>query len=502
MIASVVVTVFLLVLGLPALSLVGLRDRERLLVVWVVGNVVVQVVTAVCVVVGVSTGGVVVPALSVLSSLGLWWGVRRRGGVVGGIGWRSSVLFGVVGVLLVGLVGWRHLVTWHSDSIQHLALASMLANDTFREFAHVQFVEMRGFGYAPSAALVIGLGGQYNALAAPLTVSLMMWVLGGAALDRWRARPVGGRWVSAAVVSVSALLVPVLSNRVVWQSVYLNAHVMFAAMLLAAVLVASVSVVGGAAGGEASGEGVGVVAVGALAVVAAGLVLTRTEGLLVTLPLVAAWALSVSHRRRVVGVLVWLALMVGIDRGAVVVSASGSFVDLLRDEVFVSSVGALVVVGLIPVVARGRVRAVALWCVGSGLVAVGVVGVSAGVSPLVRDAVGVAVGNLLLGEGSWGNTWWVVGGLWVLACLVTSDRRVSSGASNVAEGVVSVRRGFAKVASIWFFPMMMLSSIPRGSPGRAGHNDSLNRAAIHVMFVAVLFVIERAWAARGGSGSA
>ena len=498
MIASIAVTAFLVVLGLPVLAVVGLRERERLLVVWVVGNVIVQLVTAVCVVADAPTGGLVVPVLSVLLSLGLWLVVRRSGVVVRQIGWRSPAVLGLVVLLLVGLVGWRHLVTWHSDSIQHLALASMLANDTFREFAHVQFVEMRGFGYAPSASLVIGLGGQYNVLAAPLTVSLMMWVLVGTVVDRWRARRLDGRWPAAGVLSVSALLVPALSNRVIWQSMYLNAHVMFAATLLAAVLVASVSVVGR----EGSGEDDRFAAFGVLAMVAAGLVLTRTEGLLVALPLLGAWSLSMGRRRRAVVLSLWLVVVVGIDRGAVVVSVSGSFVDLLRDEVFVSSLVALVMVGLISTFVRGRVRAMALWCVGSVLVAIGVVGVSAAVSSVVREAVGVAVGNLLLGEGSWGNTWWVLGGLWVLAWLVLGGGRVFTGATMVAGDVVSARRGFAKVASIWFFPMMMLSSIPRGSPGRPGHNDSLNRAAIHVMFVAVLFVIERAWAARGGSGSA
>jgi hypothetical protein len=397
---------------------------------------------------------------------GAWWLWRLRQGRDVGVSLPLAGLSvaGVAGaVVLLRAVA---LVTYHSDTFTYLMASRLLADEAYKTGISTYLVTNRVLGM-PLLHAPANLAGDYYlrsiaTLLALATVAAVVWFIHVGV-------PRGLDGATRAVLIAAAVLLLVTNNRFVFNAFYLNGHLLQGALVL---------VVVGCGWLLATRAAKVPTAVMVLQVVAIpGLLVTRPEGPLVTaLALLPTWVSDLSDRYRALTMAVaggyggaWFGFQAWVyaDRGAdLPVSVLGPLA---------LSLGLLVGAGLI---ATGRLPRIgppvdrwALWLAEAGLwLALFALAVREP-GNLKQSVVGTER-NILGGEGLWGLSLFILG-LFVLAALV----------------VRSPRREMLRFPLTTFVPLSFLLAYLREGAYHAGYGDSLNRMWMHVLPLAVLFVV-------------
>jgi hypothetical protein len=422
---------------------------------------VVQVVTPV-----VPTSPILTLALTAALP-GAWWlWSLRRGRAVG----VSAPLAGLSVAAVAGAVVLFRavsLVTYHSDTFTYLMASRLLADDAYKTGISTYLVTNRVLGMPLLHAPANLVGDYYLQSISPLlalaTVVTVVWFIhAGAARGLDRATRV--------VLIAAAVLLLVSNNRFVFNAFYLNGHLLQGALVLVVVGCGWLLATRAARDSTAPMMALQIVAI-------PGLLVTRPEGPLVTaLALLPTWISDLPDRYRALTMAVaggyggaWFGFQAWVyaDRGAdLPVSVLGPLA---------LSVGLLVGAGLI---ATGRLPRIAppvdrwaLWLAEIGLwLALFALAVREP-GNLKQSVVGTER-NILGGDGLWGLSLFILG-LLVLAALA----------------VRSPRREMLRFPLTTFVPLSFLLAYLREGAYHAGYGDSLNRMWMHVLPLAVLFVM-------------
>jgi hypothetical protein len=426
----------------------------------------------------VPTSPVITLAVTAVGPAAWWlWHWRRGGDVHVAPPWAAAGLAGLGAA--VGGFRLAGLVTYHTDSFTYLMAARMLADDTYKSDISRSLVTNRTLG-VPLLHAPANLAGEFYLVAitpvlAVATVGALVWLF-----RRGVARPAAVATASRTALVVLGVALLVTNNRVVFNAFYLNGHLLQAALVLLVV---------GSGWLLVTDAPVPRRAVATLQLIAIpGLIVTRPEGLLIAvLALLPTWVSGVPARHRSLTLAVagvfgtgWYAFQIWVylDRGG---------------GLPISLVGpALLAVVLLPaslVPTRWspstRQTVVALWTAEAMLW-------SALLVAAVRDPRTLYVSvyhtgrNLVGGEGRWGLSLVLLGCMAVAALLMFRPPH----------------QIFLRFPLTTFVPLALLLAYLRGGPYRSGYGDSLNRMWMHVVPLAVLYVIVAAAMGRGRARSA
>jgi hypothetical protein len=360
------------------------------------------------------------------------------------------------------------------DSFRFLQLASILemtgSIDALRPTDVVSRQVFVPLMYSPAPAMRSSL--LLSSLAPLLGMSALVcfWALSRQALDRVRLAP-----RPAAGLSALGVLALVSIDRFVYHAAYVNGHMTAAVLVL--VLVSG-------AWFAAVDDDVRWALPAIPAII--GLVLMRAEtplvlGLLL-LPVLAA-ARVPSRVKLLLGGTACTALLLW---WGIVLAPMGEY----REGAMSPSLGALMVAGgLVVLLVAGRTRVLARLL--PALPAIAVAGLVLAVPALIwfepelmGDTIRATRLNLT-GAGLWQSTWLVLVPLLVLATLV--------------RGVPL--RGLWATPALGYLPLVIALAFLRGAAYREGPGDSGNRLLMHMLLVAVLYVVLAAGAALGNRAS-
>lgn len=407
------------------------------------------------------------PALTVAVTFAvpvMWWVLRwRRGHDVRVALPHAALLLGLVSVT-VALLHHANLAKWHTDSFMYLMAGALIADGRYAEDVSIYLLTARTLGI-PLLHAPAHLGGGYfltsiHPLLAAATLAIVVWLF-----RRGLARP-----AAPAVLATFAVLGGVLlltNNRFVFSAFYLNGH------LLVAVLVLVIAGSGWLLAGRRSSPDAPPRALMALQVLAIpALVVTRPEtALLAVLALLPTWlAGQIDARHRMVTVatlgvanLVWQGFV--------------AWVHLARDTpVPLTTVGSLVLgillVMAIPLLRRPLparlllVSEAGLWLALLAFVA------ARGPANLIESLYATGQ-NLLFGAGRWGLS------LAILIAFVLGTAALSR----------VPHLHYLRFPVTTFVPLGFLLAYLRDIPYRVGFGDSLSRMFMHVVPLAVVYVI-------------
>lgn len=394
-----------------------------------------------------------------------WWSRRWwRGDQV-----RISPVGAGLAVAAVAAVVWAvrevHLVKWHTDSLTYLMAGSLLADNTYTDHASTHLLTKRLLG-VPLLHAPAHLGGEWylrsvTPLLALATVAALIWIFRHGV--RGARSPRHAAWFAA----LGALLL-VTNNRFVFSAFYLNGHLLVAALLI---LIAGCGWL--LAREEPVAPPRALRALQLLAIPA--LVIARPEtSVLAGLALLPTWLsgrIPVGHRALTMVVLavantlwqgysVWL----HVDRGAEVPLTTTGTLGL--------GVPLLLALPLLWWRRLPRVGRYLLWTAEAGLW-LALLLLAARRPALLRASLAATAENLLGGEGKWGRSLVVLAGLVLVGIVFTTSRG----------------REFLRFPVTTFVPFALVLAYLRDEPYRVGYGDSLSRMFMHVVPLAVLFVM-------------
>lgn len=449
--------------GWMILAAFGMRGWTIIPLGFLVGTFVVVVVAFFLVVTGLPTYPWVVLSAALLLSAGVLVGLRGR---------RSLQLthLAVGMALLVPLVitfTSANLVNYHIDSFRYLVASGLLANNSF-EIASLNLLEKRLLS-APVIHSLSDLSGErylqsYSPILSLALMGLLAWGVS-------QGRPGTTIKRRGLVITTLAVLLVATNNRMVFNSLYINDHLVFGAAFL---VICCASWLRGR-GVQPDDSPLVVAAVLALPV----LVVTRPEGFIVgaiaILPLILHEHASLRTRRLVLIVY------------ALSTVAWFSFVAIARYEatggVALTEMGP-VLVGLfgfatVPVLRWAKLtnwRRAILLIVEVGLwLALALFALS---DPgILTRSLRATFENLLRGAGSWGYSLVLLSAIALTAMLLAKDK-------------VLVHLRFPLTALL---PVMFLLAYLRNGAYRVGNGDSLNRMLMQFVPVVVLYVSAAAW---------
>jgi hypothetical protein len=415
------------------------------------------------------------PALTLALTAGLpaaWWGVRwRRGHDVSlPAGWAGVTVAGVAVAVVV--LRAANLVKWHSDSLRYLMAGQLLADGGYDTAMSTHDLTKRLLGVPLLHAPAHLAGEDYlrsvTALLAVATVAIMVWLFhrGGAQ----RLDP-----TQVAVFATLGVLLLVTNNRFVFSAFYLNGHLLTAVLLLVIAGCGWLLVTG------QESRSVPAPALLTLPLVAIpALVVTRPEGPLLAgvalLPALLAGRMPVRHRVAALATLgastlAWhgYALRIHLERGA---DPPLTVVGMLGFGVVV-----LLLAAGLPRLDRWLDRWLRhpvrlLWAAEAGLwLALAAFAVRK--PDILADSLRATAQNVVVGAGKWGTSLVVLGVLVLAAALLG---RVPGAAA-------------LRFPVTTFIPLAYLMAYLRDAPFRVGYGDSLSRMFMHIVPLAVLYVI-------------
>jgi len=383
----------------------------------------------------------------------------------------------------------RNLVNWHTDSYHHLAIGRALADG---QYDHVDNMmkEWRGLSGSPSIALAAKWGGQYGVTLVPtlafVTVLIVVFFFLKTAVPIYEAfkdqdhvrmflKNAGVLKLLLFCNLVFVLYTLIKSDRFQFHAFYLNTHLQLSILFICLLILLPRLTGNKTDSPDSLLSGSHVYEILVLAIF-----LTRVEGQLLVAPLIvliASTQLSTLKCLRYGGSPVILALVKQVGERGQAWSES-----LTSREVFFQVIVLVVALclfkiftthsDLVPVIFDPKW----LW-----------IGVTIGVAlnQTMRDAIPIIWQNLFLGEGSWGVSFYLLlTGSSVLAILgKTAYFPINNTQTDISGVADSLLAGS-------YFAVMIFTHLFRGSPGRLGHNDSFNRAAL-TGFVLVVFWIVR-----------
>ncbi|MPZ27364.1 MAG: hypothetical protein GEV12_13370 [Micromonosporaceae bacterium] len=419
------------------------------------------------------------PVLTLALTAGLpalWWAVRWwRGHDVGlPVRWTALVLAAVAGGVLV--LRAANLVKWHTDSLRYLMTGTLLADGTYYSGVSTHNITKRLIGVPLLHAPAQLSGEQYLRAITPLlavaTVAIVVWLFRQGMRDRIDP-------TQLAVFAVLGGLLLVTGNRFVFSAFYLNGHLLFAVLLLVVAGAGWLLLTGVLTGADRLAPALRLLQLLALP----AMVVTRPEGSLMAavalLPMLLSTRVRVPHRAAAlatlgVSTMVWQGFVLWVHRE--------------RGEAVPATVAAMLALGLLLLaLSAGLLRWETrlsradrlpsrpdrlLWVAEAGLW-LALAGFALRDPAILVDSVDATIQNVVFGDGKWGSSL-VALGLLVLGA-VTFLR---------APGAASLRFPVTT-----FIPLAFLLAYLRDAAYRVGYGDSLSRMFMHIVPLAVLFVM-------------
>lgn len=397
----------------------------------------------------------------------LWWvlATSRRGEIL--ISMRMIMFWLLVLLVIVGISFSTNLVKWHSDSFRYLMMGSLIAKDGFR-FITPELLSQRMIAlpllHAPAALA----GDIYLRSLTPLIGGSTLGMLGWFA---WRGLRDKLPSAVALLLSVCAVLALATANRFVWNSFYINGHLLMAAAML----------VFAGCGWLIFRHEVGDRALFALQLLSIPLmVFSRPEGVLVAgvllVPAVACWRASPGRTASLLFMLGGCALAVNLYQAGVYHSY-GEAVPFFIKGFLALSVCALIA----PAVFRVRATHAILPCtpvVAEAALCIALVAFAFVQSAIFLPSLDATIQNLALDGASWGVFFLMILAVTVLVLVVTRDPS----------------REYLRFPVTTFFPLMFVLAHLREGAYRVGEGDSLNRMLIHIIPLAILLIVVSAGA--------
>ena len=380
--------------------------------------------------------------------------------------WRTLLVAsgaaGAIGVTLSTVVQTLHLTRVTPDSMDYLTMAGSLE----RYGQMVQFLPdlllkrqlvtgllhttgvLTGRGYFPSVTIILAISG----------IATMVW-LGNRALQMYA---VPGRWRWAILGSAAVFVIS--TNRVLYDLFYVNGHVAFAGWLLAGVGFSWY----GVASGRWSLLGLSAIAFAALVPLRADAVVVAMLFILAIVasrdvPMWGRWVIVIPFT---ITTVVWYGVILYPYLPDTEYRLTGT-----------ATANIAVALGLVVVVAATYVPKIAIavkispWLMLAGIASF--VAFRAHQWPWILSKSLSATGANIGGSGLWSSFWWVVPllvGAAIIVVVVPHQRMLLFGLAS--------------------YPIALLAfAYLRGSAYRVGPGDSANRMLMHVVFIAVLYVI-------------
>jgi hypothetical protein len=406
------------------------------------------------------------PLLTLILTCGLplaWWLVRLgQGHDV-----RIPVVYAVVTLATLAgtVVVFRaaNLVKWHIDSFTYLTGGALLADGTHHIGVSPTHLTKRLIGLPVIHAPAQLAGETYLRSITPLlaaaTLGILVWLFQRGLRDRLDRTMLLG-------FAGLAVLVLLTNNRFVFSAFYINGHLLTGIELL---------VIAGCGWLLLSRDHPALRLLQLLAIPA--LVVTRPEGsvlaVLALLPTLLAAQVRMRHRvlacvTLAAATLLWNAYMVWVfaDRGEEISRA-------IYGDLAVG-VAALVAIAALPWVDRLRRPAVLLWTAELGLWLV-LAGFAARRPEILDESVRATVRNVVYPSSIWGSSLVVLGLLVLVAIAVGGADRLTAA---------------LRFPVTTFLPFAFLLAYLREEGAyRVGATDSLNRMFMHIVPLAVLYVV-------------
>lgn len=409
------------------------------------------------------------PAITLVLTVGLpvgWWVLRwRRGGDVG-----VRVLPAVASMagLFAAVVALRaaNALKWHTDSLDYLIVARLLAEGHYRSTNTMLLVSTRQLG-APLLHAPANLDGELylrsiTPLLAVATIVTLVWFL------RQGMRIGSGR-LGFGLAAALLVLLMVTNDRVIHHAFYLNGHLLTGAVVLLAAASGWLLAVGGEQPRRAL-MGLQILAIPAL-------VITRPEGalmgVLILLPTWLSPRVPRTHRSITMAVFGASTILSSVVQG---------WFYLDRSTAIPSSVTGPLLLGVLSLLAIPLLgwpllthRATTwLWLteVGLWLALLALVAYHKG-SGVMHRSIDATYGNLVVGEGGWGLLIVLVSALLVLGFVLF-------------EG--PPHQILLRFPVTTFVPFVYLMAYLREGEYRAAYADSMNRMIMHIVPLAVLLL--------------
>jgi len=439
------------------------------------------VVGTIQVVVGLPTHPYLNLSLTLLLSLA-WFVICFRRGVDLSFKPIPSVISIAVIILLVMFFSNANTVNWHTDSFRYLLAGNLIAGGNY-SYVNLgsSIIEQRLLA-VPIIHAPANLQGEYYLhsvfpLMALSTVMILAWFLSNGLRGKLNNRLV---WQFTAL----GVLLLITNNRFIFHAFYINGHLLFATLFL---------IIAGCSWLLVSDPKINskfLLAMQALAIPV--LVVTRPEGAiaagLALLPLLLSSRIAWIKRAIILVVL-------GVS------TLAWQFFVILKHYQAVTmvpvSVSSMLAIGVLAVLAIPLLRwlqlergakyilattEVGLWAILLFFTVRPPVSLVGGQVNLFRDSVAATIENVVYNAGAWGYS------LMVLAFLVV----VVIALTDIPDRI------FLRFPLTTFIPFSFLLAFLRGSPYRIGDGDSLNRSWIHIIPLAILFIVSAAATERWG----
>ncbi len=383
-----------------------------------------------------------------------------------------AAILSIIGLLaLITVIRAANLVEYHYDSIRYLIVGSLIESNNLdwispnllrKRYSSVAILHapanLAGEFYLRSLHPLVGLS----------TLGLLFWFSYEGlkqAIPRKEA-------IAFALIGTLLLLT---NSGFVWHSFYINGHLLVAAFLL---------VVVGTGWLAASDSGSRRELLCLQAVGVAGLVLSRPEGALIAplalLPTLLWGKIPLSSRWAILAV---FGVAVVVQQGFIMLTTAslGQSVRMRAWLLFGVGLGALLA---LPVLAWSFVTRHSKYVLAAveGLLWVALIGFSLARPVLLQQSLDATLRNIVFDAGEWGASLMILAALVIGAILLTD----------------APNRIFLRFPLTACIPMFLLFAFLRGGPYRVGATDSLNRMLIHLVPLAILFVISAAASKRWG----
>jgi hypothetical protein len=407
------------------------------------------------------------PVLTLALTFGLpaaWWLVRWRGGHDVGLPVGYAVLSLAVVAAAVPVLRAANLVKWHSDSFTYVMGGAILADGTYDTAVSAHHLTKRLLAvsliHAPASLTDDYYLRAITPLLAVATVGMLVWFFLRGAPERLDPGQL-------AIFAGLGALVLVTNNRFIFSAFYINGHLLVAVLLLA---------IAGGGWLLATRDQVPARPLMALQILAIpALVVTRPEATVLAgvalLPMLLSERVSWRHRATAMAVLgtstmAWQGFVWWMHHqrdAEVPITVSGPFMAGL------ALLPGIWLLGRRPLLRRS---AWVLWLTEAGTWLV-LAAFFVRSPQIMIDSVDATWQNLVLGAGKWGTFPVVLAALVVVAIIVVRSPQLS----------------YLRFPVTVFLPLAFVEAYLRDEAYRVGYGDSLSRMFMHIVPLAVLYIM-------------
>ena len=406
------------------------------------------------------------PMFTIILTISLpsaWWLISFLQGRNVSIKWTSALFTCTVVIILVILLREANLVNWHTDTYHYLMSGKLLADNNY--YAIILNALTKRLLALPLIHAPANLQGEYylrsfSPLLAISTIMVFSWFL-----KLGLRHKLSLKYFS--VISVSGILLLITNNRFVFNAFYINAHLLFAALLL---------IISGSCWLLIRRADVPARALLTMQLLAIPVfILTRAEAFIIAALALLPFAISdkIPSMQRAFSLLVFgISVTVWHSFLAIAYIQRGAEIPLSVSAPFALGIFSILVV---PFLSRQYYRQyysrlpiileTGLWL---ALFVFAIIQPNRFYSSLTAT-----IENVIFDAGSWGYS------LIILALLICGILVFTSVPDRL----------FLRFPLTTFIPAAFLLAHLRGGSYRVGDGDSLNRSFIHIVPLAILFIV-------------